>query len=61
MARQRQKGRDVNKKILLHTELDVYRKAFDLSMQVFKLANAFPKEEMYSLVAMINHPENWTL
>jgi hypothetical protein len=35
----------MGKKIVAHTELDVYRKAFDVSM----------------IVAMINHPENWTL
>ena len=36
-------------KIVKHTELDVYRKAFDTAMSVFNLSKAFPKEETYSL------------
>lgn len=33
-----------------HTQLDVYVKAFELSMKVFRLSKEFPKEERYSLV-----------
>jgi four helix bundle protein len=36
-------------KIQRHTELDVYRKAFDAAMRVFEFSKRFPKEEMYSL------------
>jgi hypothetical protein len=35
------------KKIVKHTELDVYRKAFEVSMEV--------------LVAMINNPSDWLI
>lgn len=36
-------------KIVAHTELDVYRKAFDTAMRLFTLSKSFPKEETYSL------------
>lgn len=36
-------------KIVRHTDLEVYRRAFAAAMQVFKLSKAFPKEERYSL------------
>jgi four helix bundle protein len=36
-------------KIRRHTELDVYRKAFDSAMQLFDLSRRFPKDETYSL------------
>ena len=32
-------------KILEHTELEVYKKAFDAAMLIFELSKAFPKEE----------------
>ena len=37
------------KKIRTHTDLDVYCKAFGISMQLFHLSKKFPKEERYSL------------
>ena len=40
-------------KIQKHTDLDVYRKAFDTAMDVFELSKAFPKEETYSLTDQI--------
>jgi four helix bundle protein len=43
----------MRKKIVSHTDLDVYRKAFDVAMQVFKLSKTFPKEETYSLTDQI--------
>jgi four helix bundle protein len=36
-------------KIQQHTELEVYRKAFDAAMLIFKESKGFPKEETYSL------------
>jgi hypothetical protein len=36
-----------------HTELDVYRRAFQTAMQVFELSKAFPSEERYSLTDQI--------
>ena len=40
-------------KIVRHTELDVYKKAFSLAMEVFALTKSFPSEERYSLVDQI--------
>src|SRR5581483_2360660 len=34
-------------------ELDVYRKAYDLSMQIFRLSKRFPAEERYALTSQI--------
>ena len=36
-------------KIVRHTDLEVYRRAFAAAMEVFQLSKAFPKEERYSL------------
>ena len=36
-------------RIQKHTELQVYKKAFAVAMEVFELSKAFPKEETYSL------------
>jgi four helix bundle protein len=36
-------------KIVRHTDLEVYQRAFNAAMQVFELSKAFPKEERYSL------------
>jgi four helix bundle protein len=40
-------------KITRHTELDVYKRAFDVAMHVFRYSKEFPKEERYSLVDQI--------
>jgi len=40
-------------KITRHTELDVYRKAFEAAMNVFRCSKEFPKEERYSLVDQV--------
>jgi four helix bundle protein len=34
-------------------DLTVYKKAFELAMEIFKLSKAFPKEERYSLTDQI--------
>ena len=34
-------------------ELTVYKKAFSLAMEIFKITKDFPKEEMYSLTDQI--------
>jgi four helix bundle protein len=39
----------VNQKIVSHRDLEVYKRAFDVAMQVFELSKRFPKEEVYSL------------
>ena len=36
-------------KIETHFELDVYAKAFEASMELFRRSKSFPKEETYSL------------
>jgi four helix bundle protein len=40
-------------KIREHTELEVYKKAFDAAMLIFELSKSFPKEEIYSLTDQI--------
>jgi four helix bundle protein len=40
-------------KIQRHTDLDVYRKAFDAAMDIFHVSKEFPKEETYSLTDQI--------
>ncbi len=37
------------KLIRKHTDLEVYRRAFDVAMRVFELSRKFPVEERYSL------------
>lgn len=37
------------RKIRNHRDLEVYGKAFDASMELFRFSKAFPKDEMYSL------------
>lgn len=37
-------------RITRHTELEVYKRAFELAMKVFQHSKEFPKEERYSLV-----------
>ena len=37
------------KRITSHHELEVYQRAFDAAMEIFRLSRGFPKEEMYSL------------
>ena len=40
-------------KIVKHTDLQVFTKAFALAMQIFHLSKSFPKEETYSLTDQI--------
>ncbi len=40
-------------KIEKHTDLDVYRKAFEAAMSIFEVSKPFPKEETYSLTDQI--------
>ncbi len=43
----------MSKKIVNHTDLDVYQRAFDMAMRIFELSKSFPKEETYSLTDQI--------
>lgn len=36
-----------------HTELDVYKLAFDAAYEIFELSKSYPKEEIYSLTDQI--------
>jgi four helix bundle protein len=36
-----------------HKELEVYKLAFDLLMEIFELSKTFPREEIYSLTDQI--------
>ncbi len=40
-------------KVVNHTDLQVYQKAFDAALRIFELSKAFPKEETYSLTDQI--------
>ncbi len=40
-------------KIQQHTDLEVYKKAFDAAMSIFLASKNFPKEETYSLTDQI--------
>ena len=40
-------------KIQRHTDLEVYRKAFNSAMLIFGVSKEFPKEEIYSLTDQI--------
>ena len=37
-------------KIRAHTELEVYKIAFNAAMRIFEISKSFPKEEKYSLI-----------
>jgi four helix bundle protein len=39
--------------IVTHRDLEVYKKAFDASMEIFRLSKSFPKTETYSLTDQI--------
>lgn len=43
----------MTKQIHTHRDLEVYKKAFDASMEIFRLSKSFPKEETYSLTDQI--------
>jgi four helix bundle protein len=34
-------------------DLEVYKKAYDLAMEIFEISKTFPKEERYSLIDQI--------
>jgi four helix bundle protein len=40
-------------KIQKHTDLEVYKKAFEVAMQIFAVSKLFPKEETYSLTDQV--------
>ncbi len=40
-------------KLTRHTNLDVYKKAFETAMQIFEVTKTFPKEEIYSLTDQV--------
>src|SRR6266540_2809287 len=39
--------------VVRHTDLDVYRRAFEAAMELFELSKTFPREEMYALTDQI--------
>ena len=43
----------MKKKVRIHRDLEVYRKALDAAMRIFELSKRFPKEETYSLTDQI--------
>jgi four helix bundle protein len=42
-----------SKTIRRHTDLEVYKRAFETAMRVFEITKAFPKEERYALTDQI--------
>ena len=40
----------MGEKIIRHQDLEVYKKTFEASMQIYNLSKQFPKEETYSLI-----------
>jgi four helix bundle protein len=46
-------GVAMGRRIESHFELDVYKKAFEVSMELFRRSKKFPKEEMYSLTDQV--------
>lgn len=51
----RREGEGAKRKarVLRHTDLDVYRRAFAAAMSVFQITKSFPAEERYSLTDQI--------
>lgn len=43
----------MGKRIVNHTDLDVYQKALESAMAIFELSRSFPREETYSLTDQI--------
>jgi four helix bundle protein len=43
----------MSRKIMNHRELEVYQRAFEAAMAIFRLTKSFPKDERYSLVDQI--------
>ena len=43
----------MSKRVINHTDLEVYQHAFDMAMHIFELSKSFPKEETYSLTDQI--------
>jgi four helix bundle protein len=39
--------------IQTHRDLDVYRRAFGIAMEIFELSKRFPREETYSLIDQV--------
>jgi four helix bundle protein len=39
--------------VRVHQDLEVYRRAFDVAMEIFELSKGFPKHEVYSLTDQI--------
>jgi four helix bundle protein len=40
-------------RVVRHQDLDVYRKAFEVAMEIFEVSKQFPKEETYSLTDQV--------
>lgn len=53
MDEEKTKNKNRTSKIRSVRDLKVYRKAFDLAMEIFELTKKFPKEETYSLTDQI--------
>ncbi|MBK9944747.1 MAG: four helix bundle protein [Kouleothrix sp.] len=43
----------MSKKIMNHSDLEVYQRSFDIAMRIFESSKSFPKAETYSLTDQI--------
>jgi len=43
----------MSKLVVRHQDLEAYKKAFEIAMEIFEISKNFPKEETYSLVDQI--------
>jgi four helix bundle protein len=41
------------RRVVRHTDLEVYRRAFEAAMRIFELTKSFPREERYSLTDQV--------
>ena len=53
MTTDNQRSITEHKAIKEHRELEIYKKAFDAAMEIFRLSKKFPVEERYSLTDQI--------
>ena len=46
-------GREIKRLVRKHTDLEVFRRAFEVAMRLFEISKSFPREERYSLTDQV--------
>jgi four helix bundle protein len=46
-------GREIKRLVRKHTDLEVFRRAFEVAMRIFAISKTFPREERYSLTDQV--------